>query len=97
METDTLKRKQIAKLKQSGKIQEADSIANAISYHIDHGNGMDCYSVGATLGGGTAALMVDSCIIYPYCYKEYDILDNGPLRFTVRLTYPPLIVKMIRM
>ena len=54
---------------------------------------MDCYSVGATLGGGTAALMVDSCIIYPYCYKDYDILDNGPLRFTVKLTYPPLIVK----
>ena len=27
-----------------------------ISYHVDHGNGMDCYAVGPTLGGGTAAL-----------------------------------------
>lgn len=93
MDIDTIMRKRIQQLKEEGKIQEADSIANAISYHIDHGNGMDCYSVGATLGGGTAALMVDSCIIYPYCYKDYDILDNGPLRFTVKLTYPPLVVK----
>ena len=29
-----------------------------ISYHVDHGNGMDCYAVGPTLGGGTAALFL---------------------------------------
>ena len=56
-------------------------MSRAISYHIDHGNGMDCYAVGPTLGGGTAALMPDSAIVYPYCYKDYEILDNGPLRF----------------
>ena len=28
-----------------------------ISYHEDHGNGMDCYAVGPTLGGGTTALL----------------------------------------
>ena len=33
----------------------------------------------------------DSTIVYPYCYKEYEILDNGPLRFTVRLTFGPLV------
>ena len=63
--------------------------ANPRSYHVDHGNGMDCYSVGATLGGGTAALMPDSVIRYPYAYRKYEILDNGPLRFTARLTYAP--------
>lgn len=58
------------------------------SYHHDYGNGMDAYSVGPTLGGGTAA-GIDSLggIIYPRSFTSYDILDNGPLRFTVRLTY----------
>ncbi len=64
-----------------------------ISYHVDHGNGMDCYAVGPTLGGGTAALFPDSTIVYPYCYKECEVLDNGPLRFTAKLVYNPLIVK----
>lgn len=65
-----------------------DHIKRNISFHEDHGKGMDVYAVGATLGGGTAALL-DSLgnIVYPYCYQDYEILDNGPLRFTVRLTY----------
>ena len=64
-----------------------------ISYHVDHGNGLDCYKVGPTLGGGTAALMPDGEIVYPYCYATQDILDNGPLRFTVKLVYNPLTIK----
>lgn len=64
-----------------------------ISYHVDHGNGMDVYAVGPTLGGGTTALYPDSDIIYPYCYKECEVLDNGPLRFTAKLVYNPLVVK----
>lgn len=64
-----------------------------ISYHVDHGNGMDCYAVGPTLGGGTSALFPDTTIVYPYCYQECEILDNGPLRFTTKLTYNPLLVK----
>lgn len=63
------------------------------SFHLDHGKGLDCYSVGATLGCGTPALMDGNTLIYPYCYKEYEILDNGPLRFTVSLTYHPAKVK----
>lgn len=60
-----------------------------ISYHTDHGNGMDVYAVGASLGCGTAALYIDSTIVYPYCWSEYKILDNGPWRFTVELRYNP--------
>lgn len=65
-----------------------DHIKRNISFHEDHGKGMDVYAVGPTLGGGTAALL-DSLgnIVYPYCYQSFEILDNGPLRFTVRLTY----------
>lgn len=66
---------------------------HGISYHVDHGKGMDCYAVGPTLGGGTSALFPDSTIIYPYCYKECEVLDNGPLRFTAKLVYNPLVVK----
>ena len=66
---------------------------NRVSFHVDHGNGMDVYAVGHTLGGGTAALLVDNdSIVYPYCFKEWEVLDNGPLRFTTRLVYNPLTV-----
>jgi len=82
----------IAELRRTDR-EAAQELANSVSYHIDHGDGLDYYSVGPTLGGGTAALMVDGEIVYPYCYKTYEILDNGPLRFTVTLTYNPLTVR----
>lgn len=71
----------------------AAELGRSISYHIDHGYGMDCYAVGPTLGAGVAALMVNDSIIYPWCYKDYEILDNGPLRFTAKLVFNPLTVK----
>jgi hypothetical protein len=71
----------------------AATLYRSVSYHVDHGNGLDCYKVGPTLGGGTAALMCGDTIIYPYCYKTQEILDNGPLRFTVKLVYNPLTVR----
>lgn len=85
-------RAKIAELQKTDK-QAARELANSISYHIDHGNGLDYYKVGPTLGAGTSALLANDSIIYPYCYKEYEILDNGPLRFTVKLVYNPLKVK----
>ena len=62
------------------------------SFHLDHGNGLDPYRVGATLGLGAPSLMVGTQQYLPYCYKTYRILDNGPLRFTVELTYNPSTV-----
>ena len=62
------------------------------SFHLDHGNGLDPYRVGATLGLGAPSLMVGKNQVLPYCYKDYRILDNGPLRFTVKLTYNPSTV-----
>ena len=59
------------------------------SFHLDHGNGLDPYRVGATLGIGAPSLMVGKTQYLPYCWKTYRILDNGPLRFTVELTYAP--------
>ncbi|MDR1919526.1 MAG: DUF4861 domain-containing protein [Tannerellaceae bacterium] len=67
-------------------------LVNGVSYHTDHGNGLDYYSVGPTLGAGASALLANDSLLYPYCYQTYEILDNGPLRFTLRLTYHPLQV-----
>lgn len=70
----------------------AQELYQSVSYHIDHGDGLDYYSVGPTLGAGASALMNADGLIMPYAYKEYQLLDNGPLRFTVSLTYNPLTV-----
>lgn len=82
----------IAELKKTDP-KAAAELSRERSYHIDHGYGMDCYAVGPTLGAGVAALMVNDSIIYPWCYKNQEILDNGPLRFTVKLEFTPLTVK----
>jgi hypothetical protein len=74
-------------LKRIGQSTEANEIYVATSFHHDHGQGLDCYGVGASLGCGAPALMRDGALLFPYCYKTYRILDNGPLRFTVELTY----------
>lgn len=76
-------------LKRAGKPKESSEIYLATSFHHDHGFGLDCYSVGPSLGCGAPALMKNGELIYPYCFKDYKILDNGPLRFTVELTYHP--------
>ena len=74
-------------LKRVGKVKESSEIYLATSFHHDHGYGLDCYSVGPSLGCGAPALMKNGELIFPYCFKDYKILDNGPLRFTVELTY----------
>lgn len=76
-------------LKRVGKVKESSEIYLATSFHHDHGYGLDCYSVGPSLGCGAPALMKNGELIFPYCFKDYKILDNGPLRFTVELTYIP--------
>ncbi len=76
----------VEKLRRENR-QKGDSLYRTISYHHDHGRGMDLYKVGATLGCGTPALMDGDNLVYPYCFKSYEVLDNGPLRTTVLLNY----------
>ena len=83
---------EVNRLRRARKYKEADELFHGVSFHVDHGDGLDCYSVGPTLGCGTSALMQGDNILYPYCWKEYEIMENGPLRFTVKLTYTPLSV-----
>lgn len=71
----------------------AKALRESTTYHMDHGNGLDFYKVGPTLGAGTTAFLIDSTLVYPYCYAKQEVLDNGPLRFTVKLTYNPITIK----
>lgn len=84
--------KKVNELRKTDK-KAAEELVKTFSYHVDHGYGMDCYAVGPTLGAGVAALVADGEIIYPWCYKDFEVLDNGPLRFTVKLVFSPLTVK----
>ena len=87
------KAKAAALAKQIKALQaESNEVDILTSFHLDHGNGLDPYRVGATLGLGAPSLMVGKNQVLPYCYKDYKILDNGPLRFTVELTYNPSTV-----
>ena len=86
------KHPEIAELRKQGRTEEADRLTTETSYHLDHGAGMDGYGVGPTLGCGTPALMVGDSICYPWCYEKYEILDNGPLRFTLRLDFGETVI-----
>ena len=62
---------------------------DSLSFHVDRGYGCDCYQVGPTLGAGVAALLENGKIAYPDGYTEYEILENGPLRFQTKVTIAP--------
>lgn len=65
-----------------------NELVKRVSYHVDHGDGMDQYEVGATLGAGASAPMGrDGNLILPGAFTKWKILDNGPLRTTIELVY----------
>ena len=64
-----------------------DDLNNGKSYHIDHGEGLDCYKVGQALGCGGIAPFVDDTLRVGKHYATQRVLDNGPLRTTFVLTY----------
>lgn len=81
-------------LSRAGYKAEADQLVDDNSFHIDHGMGNDCYAVGATLGcGAPAILSADGNICFPYAWQQYEILDNGPLRFTVSLVFGDTLIE----
>lgn len=56
-------------------------------YHVDHGEGLDFYDVGFTLGAGSSAPYVKDSIYYSRNFRTQKVLDNGPLRSTFQLGY----------
>ena len=61
-----------------------------LSYHDDHGTGLDNYDVKRSLGAGAAAPYVDGTLLLNSNFTGHEVLDNGPLRTTFRLTYPEI-------
>ena len=57
------------------------------SYHTDSGEGMDYYHVGFTLGAGNIAPYLNDSIYFSKNYRQYKVLDNGPLRSSFQLGY----------
>lgn len=66
-----------------------NDLSNIASYHTDNGKGLDFYKVGRTLGLGMTAPFFNDTLCLGDNFINYEILDNGPLRITFRLTYEP--------
>nr|WP_293833711.1 DUF4861 family protein [uncultured Arsenicibacter sp.] len=62
-------------------------------YHKDHGEGLDYYHVGLTLGAGDIGVFLNDSIQFVHNYQTWEVLDNGPLRSTFRVTYAPYVFK----
>ncbi len=59
-------------------------------YHHNYGEGMDCYKVASTLGGGALAPVVNGRIVLSGNYATQRCLANGPIRTIAEFTYPPM-------
>ena len=64
-----------------------DDIYNEISYHIDHGKGLDFYKVAHTLGCGGVAPYANDSLWVGNQFDSYQVLVDGPLRTVFTLTY----------
>jgi len=71
----------------------SDYLAGKNTYHDDNGEGCDCYKVGRTLGAGAMAPFIDDSLWLAINFETWQTLDNGPLRTSFRLTYPPCLVR----
>ncbi len=66
-----------------------NDLSGAASYHDDHGEGVDFYKVGRTLGLGMTAPFHNDTLCLGDNFVSVEILDAGPLRITFKLTYAP--------
>ncbi len=64
-----------------------DELQNGLTYHVDRGNGLDCYKVGHTLGAGGIAPYQDGKLFVGDYYNRFEIKENGPLRSVFTLYY----------
>ena len=68
-----------------------NDLAKVASYHADHGEGLDFYKVGRTLGLGMTAPLDNDTLCLGHNFVTAVIIDNGPLRITVKFTYDPYL------
>lgn len=66
-----------------------DELEGGKSYHINWGNGKDCYKVAVSLGGGASVPLVDGVLQYPATnYRSWEILEQAPDKVVFVLNYP---------
>lgn len=66
-----------------------DELENGKSYHINWGNGKDCYKVGRSLGAGASAVLVNGQVQLPATnFRSWEIVEQGPEIVTFVLNYP---------
>lgn len=70
----------------------AADLSGKASYHQDHGEGLDGYKVGRTLGCGALAPYVNGQLALGNNFVTSKIVDSGPIRTSFELTYAPLDV-----
>lgn len=66
-----------------------NDLSGVASYHQDHGEGLDFYKVGRTLGLGITAPYVGDSLRLGRNFIRARIIDQGPLRLTFELKYDP--------
>lgn len=64
-----------------------NDLQKGIHYHVDHGEGLDCYKVAHTLGAGGLAPYVDTTLWVQNYYNKWRVIENGPLRTSFQLIY----------
>lgn len=69
-----------------------DELQNGKSYHVDHGQGLDCYKVGHTLGAGGIAPYTDQLWVGDH-YDRFALIEQGPLRAVFSLSYDSVKVE----
>ncbi len=58
-------------------------------YHDDHGEGLDYYKVGRSLGAGMLAPLKGKSFDLGLNFLKGETLDNGPIRYTFKVDYAP--------
>lgn len=61
----------------------------SMSYHIDHGDGLDSYDVGHTPGDGGTAGWLDGAPVASHNASRVRITAQGPVRLRFEVDYPP--------
>jgi pectinesterase len=62
-----------------------------ISYHEDHGEGADYFTVGSSLGDGGVALWKNNSLYQPGVFEQHKVIATGPLEAVFELTYKPVV------
>jgi hypothetical protein len=66
------------------------------NYHVDHGEGADYYSAGATRGCGGNGIWLDGALYPSANFRGSRLIANGPIRVMFELTYLPWNAKDVR-